>query len=299
VRAVLLAVATIGCNSVFDIRTTGSVDASAVAIDVDTDLDGDGTVDRLDNCPIIANDQTDRDSDGTGDLCDACPSGEIQSTADEDEDGIVDACDNCPGIPNRPQADADGDGIGDACDLLATVQHRVLFDGFAPAGAGWDQVWPSFFGSLMPTTFPAEMNLAGVELTADLHHEWHVEAGIDMDLLASTEGNFGLRLTNPTSGVYFECGIYVLSSGKTTGYNQLGAGAVIDKGNFEFVVPTTTLRASFSRPKPSDPGSIECSWDVVAYRFFNGNNANAMTNVTVSLVATIPEAIRYIDIISE
>ena len=40
----------------------------------DTDGDGDGVLDRDDNCPDVANaDQGDRDGDGEGDACDACP----------------------------------------------------------------------------------------------------------------------------------------------------------------------------------------------------------------------------------
>jgi hypothetical protein len=302
VRSALLAVATIGCNSIFDIRTTGSVDAAAVAIDVDTDLDGDGTVDRLDNCPIIPNDQADRDTDGLGDVCDACPTGEIPSAADEDEDGIVDGCDNCPGIENRAQLDGDGDGIGDACDLLATVQHRVLFDGFAPASPMWTTPWRQFFGGLVPETFPSEMKLPGIRLTGDANREWHVEAGIDLDLAATTFGTFGFRLTNPTTGAAYECGVIVRGSSSgpfVSGYNRLDPSATADPGEFRFVVPTTTLRANLSRPSASANAGIECGWDVIAYSFFDGAKPDAMLDVEVSLVATIPEVIRYIDIISE
>lgn len=296
-RAALLAIALLGCNSVFDIRTTGSVDASTV---VDTDLDEDGVVDRLDNCPIIPNDQTDRDTDGLGDVCDACPSGEIPSPADEDEDGIVDGCDNCPGIENRSQLDGDGDGIGDACDLLATPQHRALFDGFSPASSMWTTPWSPTSGGLAPTTFPSEMKLMGIRLTGDDHREWHVEAGVDLDLAATTIGTFGIRLTNPTTGAAFECGISVRSftGGPIfTGYNRLAPSAAPNNGDFRFVVPQTTLRANLSLPGTSGSAGIECAWDVVAYTFDDGTDA--MRDVEVSLVADIPEVIRYIDIVSE
>ena len=300
VRGLLLAAATVGCNSIFDIRSTGSLDANVIVIDVDTDLDSDGTVDRLDNCPIIPNDQADRDSDGLGDVCDACPTGDIPSPADEDEDGVVDGCDNCPGIENRSQADGDGDGIGDACDLLSTVQRRLLFDGFTPASSKWSTPWPQFFGGLSPTTCPSEMKLTGVRLTGDVHREWHVEAGIDLDLAATTIGTFGIRLTNPTTGAAFECGISVRSftgGPISTGYNRLVPGAAPNNGDFRFVVPTTTLRANISRPGGTGPAGIECAWDVVAYSFDDGSEA--MRDVEVSLVADIPEVIRYIDIVSE
>jgi hypothetical protein len=66
-----------------------------------TDYDDDGTVDRVDNCPFVANPaQSDSDAQGEG----------------GEGDGIGDACDNCPSKHDRTQSDLDGDGIGDACD---------------------------------------------------------------------------------------------------------------------------------------------------------------------------------------
>jgi hypothetical protein len=62
---------------------------------VDHDSDGDGVLDREDNCKNFSNpDQTDTDQDGVGD-----------------------ACDNCEGVANSNQQDRDHDGIGDACDF--------------------------------------------------------------------------------------------------------------------------------------------------------------------------------------
>lgn len=55
--------------------------------------DGDGTPDRFDNCPYVAN----------------------PDQADADLDGIGDACDNCPQVPNPAQTDSTGTGAGDAC----------------------------------------------------------------------------------------------------------------------------------------------------------------------------------------
>lgn len=73
---------------------------------VESDRDKDGVIDRLDNCPDVANpDQVDIDGNRVGDACD-----------DWDLDGIINSLDNCPNIPNRDQRDEDGDGIGDACD---------------------------------------------------------------------------------------------------------------------------------------------------------------------------------------
>lgn len=55
--------------------------------------DGDGTPDRFDNCPYVAN----------------------PDQADADNDGIGDACDNCVQVANPAQTDSTGTGAGDAC----------------------------------------------------------------------------------------------------------------------------------------------------------------------------------------
>jgi hypothetical protein len=93
------------------------------------DSDADGTIDVLDNCPLIYNpSQTDVDGDNHGDACDNCPSVSNPTQHDTDVDGVGDACDpdidndgilnavdNCPNVPNADQLDTDNDGIGDAC----------------------------------------------------------------------------------------------------------------------------------------------------------------------------------------
>ena len=114
------------------------------------DTDGDGILDRFDNCPQAINpDQADADGDGVGDVCDSCPANANADQADADGDGVGDVCamsvvpydpdrdgdgdgvpdrlDNCPNSANVDQADADGDGVGDVCDNcpnLANLDQR-------------------------------------------------------------------------------------------------------------------------------------------------------------------------------
>ncbi|MBW2553924.1 MAG: thrombospondin type 3 repeat-containing protein, partial [Deltaproteobacteria bacterium] len=112
------------------------------AFTVDIDRDGDGIINKNDNCPGIPNgpllgictagdagnpctsneecgsggfcsmDQEDNDPDGFGDVCDFC---EGNGNYDTDGDGLCDREDNCYSVPNPDQKDSDGDGKGDVC----------------------------------------------------------------------------------------------------------------------------------------------------------------------------------------
>ncbi len=95
------------------------------------DGDGDGIIDKNDNCPNASNpDQADTDGDGVGNVCDSDDDNDGLPDTDEgtigtnpvdpdtDDDGIKDGQDNCPLISNPSQTDTDRDGKGDACDTV-------------------------------------------------------------------------------------------------------------------------------------------------------------------------------------
>jgi len=90
----------------------------------DVDDDGDGLVNRYDNCPLIRNPaQEDSDGNGVGDACSV--SDPVAGVLpDSDGDGFPDVLDNCRYVPNADQADAarGADLIGDACEQFTSVE---------------------------------------------------------------------------------------------------------------------------------------------------------------------------------
>src|SRR5690554_6303047 len=103
------------------------------------DTDGDGILDKYDDCPEEAglkqfNGCPDTDGDGVPDHEDACPDEfglkEFNGCPDSDGDGIPDHLDECPneagpasnnGCPVPPPADRDGDGVPDDVDECPDV----------------------------------------------------------------------------------------------------------------------------------------------------------------------------------
>lgn len=84
-----------------------------VLLNMTIDTDGDGVLDRDDNCRTVPNlDQRDTDEDGPGD-----------------------ACDNCE-MSNPGQGDRDGNGVGDVCDDLLRFLRGA--GGVADLQAGLD-----------------------------------------------------------------------------------------------------------------------------------------------------------------
>lgn len=126
-------------SEMIDCSALGKVcDAKACLPIGNDDYDKDGICNKVDNCPLLANnpkppssgskceamntEQQDSDSDGRGDVCDNCPTvanAHADATnfgfSDMDGDGLGDACDNCASLSNPDQTDSDGDGKGDVC----------------------------------------------------------------------------------------------------------------------------------------------------------------------------------------
>jgi M6 family metalloprotease-like protein len=133
-----------------------SIVGERLYVSIQFDTDGDGLLDDLDNCPLIANsgqadgdldligdvcdncltqanhDQVDQDHDGLGDACDACPT---DSTNDVDDDGVCGLVDNCPTTPNAGQQDQDHDGLGDLCDICPQDPTNIDTDNDGVCGS--------------------------------------------------------------------------------------------------------------------------------------------------------------------
>ncbi len=86
------------------------------------DWDGDGVMNKVDNCPNIPNpDQKDsdkdKDIDKLGDACDDAIKANFCDDGDYDGDKFSDKCDNCPTVANPDQADNNKNGVGDVCEV--------------------------------------------------------------------------------------------------------------------------------------------------------------------------------------
>lgn len=104
----------------------GDADGDGLGNECDADLDGDSIPNATDNCLIAANaDQADADGDGVGDACDG----------DRDGDGVT-VMDNCPAVGNTDQANVDGDAFGDACDDDADADGLAQAQDRCPLVAG-------------------------------------------------------------------------------------------------------------------------------------------------------------------
>jgi hypothetical protein len=104
----------------------------------DFDDDGDGIINKNDNCPLLANaDQTDVDGDGIGAVCEVAPA----TDEDRDNDGLNDIVDNCPDTldpENNPLlcTDTDADGVFDANDNCPTIANAGQSNGLGGSDLG-------------------------------------------------------------------------------------------------------------------------------------------------------------------
>jgi hypothetical protein len=118
-RTSLVLLLVLGCNSFYGLDETRS----------NRDEDGDGVLDKEDNCPTIANpDQMDSNPeiDDGGDACAQCFA---VIGSDLDADLYDDGCDRCLGPGHAPGAmtiDVDLDGLDDRCDPC--IAGRSTFD---------------------------------------------------------------------------------------------------------------------------------------------------------------------------
>lgn len=78
----------------------------------DPDADGDGILNKADNCPLVPN----------------------SDQRDADKDALGDACDNCPGVKNPDQKDKDKDFVGDVCDTNDDRGNRPNFGSWVESG---------------------------------------------------------------------------------------------------------------------------------------------------------------------
>ena len=123
---------------------------------VRTDVDGDGILDRHDNCLHQPNaDQSDLDGNGYGDACDD----------DRDGDGIPNDQDDCPdevamtdfdgdGVFDSCDPDADGDGVPEESDLCPFFDDAQDLDGDGrPDDCDFDADDDGFFDRCDPRSF--------------------------------------------------------------------------------------------------------------------------------------------------
>lgn len=111
---------------------------------VEKDSDGDGVLDKDDDCPNTPgtlNGCPDKDKDGIADAQDACPevaglaelNGCPKEDKDSDGDGVTDSRDECPNEPGTVKGcpDRDKDGVADKDDECPDVRGIAALNGCA------------------------------------------------------------------------------------------------------------------------------------------------------------------------
>ncbi|HSD88493.1 MAG TPA: thrombospondin type 3 repeat-containing protein [Kofleriaceae bacterium] len=189
--AILAVLLLAGCNAVFGLEPTISIDGGA------GDFDHDQVADDVDNCPTVKNTmQENADGDAFGDACDTCPMVASTSVHDEDGDRLGDDCDRCPGVPDF-QDDTDMDGIGDLCDPSAasTPNRRVIFDPFVQLSSAWHSdtlPWDVQRESVGPASNldAADVGLRNTQLTTA--SVWTATIGVEASARWSDGDEFGI-----------------------------------------------------------------------------------------------------------
>jgi hypothetical protein len=213
------------CYSPAPSQPDASMDASDASTDSRTsdaiiDSDSDGVIDRLDNCPTVANnDQNDEDGDTRGDVCDGCP---------------IDAA----------SADGDADGVEGACDPSdARRDHIALFDSFsAPIlNPRWVVAgdWTTGTGTAVYTTSTTR-GLLTTMLPVDNHKTLMIADFIPNDLNAQG-GSFAL-VNNFNGSTGERCGFSKFSGGLTGTFNGAGSSVTDAKPLLADVTHTYRMR---------------------------------------------------------
>lgn len=193
------------------------------------DTDGDGVVDDVDNCPMVANaDQRDHDADGRGDACDVCPH-LADDGADQDGDGVGDACD--------PHPDAAGDRI-------------AFFEGFYEDAPGWGiaiggETWHFDGATARQVSTDLDHQLQRGDVTVS---DAVVEIRMKVNAMAMDEGvrrSAGISVGFKASDDFYFCGLAAASE-----ESELDAGKVYS--DFFGTTQFDSLAAPFGAQMPGD-----------------------------------------------
>jgi hypothetical protein len=174
--------------------STGDVMVDAKEIDgsPNVDTDGDGHLDAVDNCPMMANPtQHDEDTDNRGDVCDPCPHLMVHG-GDADNDKIPDNCDPRPNT------------AGDTLVRFETFVGNALPAGWiVRAGPSGDFV---VAGDALTINAAASTHVITFEANSRLHA---IDIGVTIPASAIT--TFVTAMTDARSDIaaYFGCGVRV------------------------------------------------------------------------------------------
>ena len=132
----------IGFKYFFGRKEVDTVEVVPMMKMTDEDTDGDGILDKDDECPLLPGLAVfygcpDTDGDGIQDSRDDCPEVagllEFNGCPDSDADGVPDGEDLCPTLPGLREfngcPDTDGDGIEDSKDECPSIAGLLEFNG--------------------------------------------------------------------------------------------------------------------------------------------------------------------------